>query len=80
MFLRSFFFYFPKIPKKKLISDAWIGVPDNIDAAFTSKNNRTYFFKGTGYYLFDDKMFEVFGFPFSGYPFSTGKEWFGCKI
>ena len=59
----------------KLISDVWIGVPDNIDGAFTWTNNRTYFFKGNTYYRFDDRMIKVF----SGYPYPTGKAWFGCK-
>ena len=59
----------------KRISDGWVGLPNNIDGAFTYKDNRIYFFKGTNYYRFDDNNLKV---P-SGYPVSTGRAWFGCS-
>lgn len=37
----------------------WIGLPNNLDAAFKWENGLTYFFKGTQYYRFNDGDFEV---------------------
>ena len=41
----------------RLISDNWPGLPGHIDAAFTYRNGKTYFFKGSQYWRFvDTKM------------------------
>ena len=37
----------------------WEGIPDNLDAATTYTNGKTYFFKGSKYYKFDDEKFEL---------------------
>ena len=37
----------------------WEGIPDNLDAATTYTNGKTYFFKGDKYYKFDDSKLEV---------------------
>lgn len=36
----------------RLICDTWLGLPDNLDAAFTYKNNQIVFFKGSKYWQF----------------------------
>ena len=36
----------------RLISESWLGLPGNIDAAFTYLNGETYFFKGSLYWRF----------------------------
>ena len=46
------------------ISEGWPGVPDNIDAAFTHNDRKTYFFKGDNVYLFDNRLDKVA----AGYP------------
>ena len=37
----------------------WEGIPNNLDAATTYTNGKTYFFKGDKYYKFDDDKLEV---------------------
>lgn len=36
----------------KLIRTGWPGLPNNIDAAFTYKNGKSYFFKGKQYWRY----------------------------
>lgn len=42
----------------KMISQSWIGLPGNIDTAFTYKNGKTYFFKGSKYWKYDGKKLD----------------------
>lgn len=42
----------------KLISTNWVGLPSNIDTAFSYKNGKTYFFKGTKYWKYDGKKMD----------------------
>lgn len=46
----------------QLISKTWFGLPGHIDAAFTYRNGKTYFFKGSKYWRFRGKKME------DGYP------------
>jgi len=46
----------------KSIAGTWSGLPGNIDAAFTYKNGKTYFFKGTKYWKYTDTTMD------DGYP------------
>lgn len=46
----------PGYPKP--ISQAWPGLPNNIDAAFTYKNGKTYFFKGRQYWRYVGKKMD----------------------
>lgn len=42
----------------RLISRAWPGLPGNIDAAFTYKNGKTYFFKGSKYWRYNGQKMD----------------------
>lgn len=56
-------------PKK--ISLAWVGVPDDIDAAFSNSSTETaYFFKGGEYWRYDFEKDQLF----TGYPRKTPKK------
>lgn len=46
----------PGYPKP--ISKEWPGLPGNIDAAFTYKNGKTYFFKGKQYWRYNGKKVD----------------------
>ena len=59
-------------PRK--ISDAWHGVPDNVEAGFVWRNDVTYFFKGTQFYRMDDRTISVQ----TGYPRDTATSWSLC--
>jgi hypothetical protein len=59
-------------PRK--ISDAWHGVPDNVEAGFVWRNDVTYFFKGTQFYRMDDRTISVQ----TGYPRDTATWWSLC--
>lgn len=50
----------PGYPKP--ISEKWIGLPSNIDAAFSSLSGKTYFFKGSKYWRYDGETMDK-GFP-----------------
>ena len=53
----------------------WQGLPSvGVDAAFQYSNGRTYFFKGSRYYRFNDRTVQVD----SGYPLPTATQWLGC--
>ncbi|XP_013144288.1 PREDICTED: matrix metalloproteinase-16 [Papilio polytes] len=41
-----------------LVSRAWPGLPANIDAAFTYKNGKTYFFKGSKYWRYNGQNID----------------------
>lgn len=61
----------------KLVSN-WDGLPNSIDAAFKWTNGYTYFYKGDGYYRFNDRAFAV-DKANPAFPRSTAYWWFGCK-
>lgn len=42
----------------RLISGTWHGLPGNIDAAFTYKNGKTYFFKGSKYWRYNGQRVD----------------------
>jgi len=46
----------------KLINESWHGLPANINAAFTHKNGKTYFFRGSYYWRYTDKTKDP-GYP-----------------
>ena len=46
----------------RLICDTWLGLPDNIDAAFAFKNSKIAFFKGSKYWQFTGTKRER-GYP-----------------
>ena len=54
-------------------------IPNNLDAATTYTNGKTYFFKGDKYYKFDDDKLEVARSVEYPYPRDSGKWWFGCS-
>ena len=58
----------------------WEGIPNNLDAATTYTNGKTYFFKGDKYYKFDDSKLEVARSAEYPYPRDSGKWWFGVWI
>lgn len=60
----------------RAISTAWLGVPDNLDAAQRWINGKTYFFKGEDYYALRKR-----GIPRvdRGYPKKTSIYWMGCS-
>lgn len=41
-----------------MISEGWSGLPNNIDAAFTYKNGKTYFFKGSKYWRYNGRTLD----------------------
>jgi matrix metalloproteinase-14 (membrane-inserted) len=57
---------------------SWSGVPDNLDAAMTHSNGKTYFFKDGRYYRFDNTAGEVDTETATPFPRKTGLWWFGC--
>jgi matrix metalloproteinase-14 (membrane-inserted) len=63
----------------KRISEHWLGVPDGLDAALAWSNGKTYFFKGTEYYRFDDTTLTVDADPRLPFPRPIAKWWLGCE-
>ena len=59
-------------------TSTWSGIPNQIDAALQWNNGKTYFFKGSKYWKFNDATVSVDQSP-PGYPRSTGKWWFNCS-
>lgn len=56
---------FRDYPKK--IKTVWQGVPDDVDAAYYSSwSKETYFFKGTDYWVVDNKKYKQQ--PYKAYP------------
>lgn len=43
----------------RTIQSIWKGVPNDIDAAFQFKDQRTYFFKGKGFWRFNDNSMKI---------------------
>lgn len=58
----------------KYIDEKWSGIPNNIDAAISTSNAKTYFFKGDLFWLYDDYWLR----PQRGYPRRTSIFWLGC--
>lgn len=54
------------------------GVPTNMNAAFKHHNGYTYFFKGTGYYRFNDMTSSGYYYEYLSYPKPTSQWWLGC--
>lgn len=46
----------------KLICDHWLGLPDDLDAAFSLKNDQIYFLKGSKYWKFNGTKLNE-GYP-----------------
>ncbi|XP_070571970.1 matrix metalloproteinase-14-like isoform X1 [Ptychodera flava] len=59
----------------KLISENWVGIPNDIDAAFEWTDGFTYFFKGDKYWQFDSAKMSVV----PGYPRNAATDWLGCR-
>ncbi|XP_035252394.1 72 kDa type IV collagenase-like [Anguilla anguilla] len=58
----------------KLIADAWTGIPDNLDAAFSvNEDGHSYFFKGVHYLKLDDNTLKVMKFG------DVKTDWLGCR-
>lgn len=55
-----------------------IGIPANVNAALKHDNGHTYFFKGNGYYRFNEDSSSVDYPYYSPYPRQTNQWWFGC--
>uniref|UniRef100_A0A8C5BEM8 Matrix metallopeptidase 14b (membrane-inserted) n=1 Tax=Gadus morhua TaxID=8049 RepID=A0A8C5BEM8_GADMO len=54
----------------------WQGVPDNLKAAFMSKDQAyTYFYKANKYWKYNNQMMRVE----PGYPKSALRDWMGCR-
>ena len=53
----------------------WDGIPDNLDAALQFSNGKSYFFKRSKYYLYNDTADSVS----LGFPKETGLGWFDCS-
>ncbi|XP_053692593.1 matrix metalloproteinase-19-like [Sabethes cyaneus] len=51
-----------KDPHGQSLSSRWPGLPSNIDAAFTCRTNRTFFFKGNKLWVYADQQLEA-GYP-----------------
>ncbi|XP_058839760.1 matrix metalloproteinase-19-like [Topomyia yanbarensis] len=49
-------------PEGRLISSKWPRLPANIDAAFTCRNKKTFFFKGSKLWVYADHQLEA-GYP-----------------
>ncbi|CAL8349833.1 unnamed protein product [Merluccius merluccius] len=57
----------------KLIADAWNGIPDGMDAAFSLNNiDYSYFFKGAHYFKLDDSSLKIVKLG------DIAKDWLGC--
>lgn len=52
----------------------WGGIGNDIDTAFQFKNHRTYFFKGSGFWEFNDNSMEVA----HERPRSSAHKWMKC--
>lgn len=61
-------------PKK--IHENWHGIPNNIDAAISTVDGKTYFFKGDLYWSFNNYWIR----PEPGYPRRTSVAWLGCPV
>jgi len=56
--------------------DFWRGVQFPIDAVVTQRNDKTYFFKGNQYWLFDDRTNSTA----AGYPRPSNELWQHCAL
>lgn len=57
------------------INVSWTGVPSNLDSALTWINGRTYFFKGTGFWIFDNVHIQTKHRD----PMMTRAYWMKCR-
>lgn len=57
----------------------WRGVPYDIDAAFQWTNGRSYFFKGSKYYAYDDARVKLLEDDRNPYPRDVASYWMGCS-
>ena len=57
------------------INDSWVGVPNNMDAAMTWINGKTYFFKGKGFWTFDNLDIQTTHRE----PMTTNSYWMKCR-
>ena len=63
-------------PSHQEVTSEW-GVPQDLEAALQWDNGKTYFFKGGGYWRFNDRRFAVDRAK-PPFPRNTAEWWLGC--
>lgn len=58
-----------------ILGEKWRGIPNNIDAAISMTNGKTYFFKGDLYWMYNNHWIR----PERGYPRRTSSNLLNCS-